>query len=68
MSCGKLKIGGGIIKEYTIIYKEEVVHTFYVTANSEEEAEEEFDRLVEEGEIDFSRGEVYDTSINIFES
>jgi hypothetical protein len=63
-----LKIGGGIIKEYTVIYKEEVVHTFYVTANSEEEAEEEFDRLVEEGEIDFSRGEVCDTSINIFES
>lgn len=49
------------MKEYLITYKEHLVHSFYVKADSEDEAMEEFDRLVENGEIDFSGGEVYDT-------
>ena len=55
-----------IIKEYAIVYKESLLHTFYVEADSEEEAEEEFDRLVENGEIDFSDGEIYDTSTSVY--
>jgi hypothetical protein len=53
------------LKTYAIVYKVRLVHTFYVEANSEDEAEEEFDRLVENGEIDFSGGEVYDTSTSV---
>jgi len=49
------------MKEYLITYKEHLVHSFYVKADSEDEAMEEFDRLVKNGEIDFSGGEVYDT-------
>lgn len=49
------------MKEYRITYKEHLVHTFYVKADTPDDAIEEFDRLVENGEIDFSGGEVYDT-------
>ena len=46
---------------YKIIYKEVLHHEFEVEANSREEAEKEFGRLADAGEIDFSDGEVIDT-------
>ena len=50
---------------YKIIYKETLVHTFYVEANSEEEANKVFENQVSNGEIDFSDGEIDDTEIKI---
>jgi hypothetical protein len=55
-------------KKYTIIYNETVTHWFDVEAESEEEALDEFNFQVDNGEIDFSRGEVTDSSINIVEA
>lgn len=54
-------------KKYTIIYNETVTHWFDVEAESEEEALDEFNFQVSNGEIDFSRGEVTDSSIDIVE-
>ena len=53
--------------KYKINYKEVLYHTFYVEAATSEEAEAEFDRQVEAGDIDFSDGEVIDTDIKIEE-
>ena len=55
------------MKEYKITYKETLVHTFYVTADSEEEARSAFDAEVHEGLIDFSDGEVAETEVSISE-
>lgn len=55
------------MKTYKIIYTESLFHVFYVDANSKEEAEEEFERLAENGELDFSGGDVYDRRIESIE-
>ena len=53
---------------YKIIYTESLSHEFYVDAASENEAREKFAYLSENGELDFSNGEVYDSGVkNIFE-
>lgn len=54
-------------KKYMIIYNETVTHDFYVDAESEEEAEAEFKRQINNGEIDFSNGEVTDSSVEVIE-
>ena len=54
-------------KIYKVTYIEELVHTFYVDADSLEEAEKEFNKLSCNGELDFSYGEVCDTTITIQE-
>ena len=48
-------------KTYKVIYTEIVVHLFYVEAEDEVEAIEEFDRMSRNGELDFSGGEIVDT-------
>lgn len=53
--------------KYRIDYKEVLHHTFYVDADTPEEAEAEFNRQVGAGDIDFSDGEVVDTAIKIEE-
>ena len=55
------------MKNYQIIYNEVLTHSFQVEANSEEEAEVEFKRMLYGGELDFSDGEVTDTSFEICE-
>ena len=53
---------------YKIIYTEFLRHEFYVDAESENEAREKFARQSENGELDFSNGEVCDSWVkNIFE-
>ena len=53
---------------YKIIYTESLCHEFYVDATSENEAREKFERQSENGDLDFSNGEVYDSGVkNIFE-
>lgn len=54
-------------KKYTIIYNETVTHWFDVEAESEEEALDEFNFQVDNGEIDFSDGEVTDSSLKVME-
>ena len=56
------------MKNYQIIYNEVITHSFQVEANSEEEAEVEFKRMSYNGELDFSDGEITDTSFEIDEN
>lgn len=55
------------MKTYKIIYTESLVHTFYVNALNKESAREEFNRKSANGELDYSGGEVYDTSVESIE-
>ena len=54
-------------KQYMIVYTETITHWFYVDAESKEDAEDEFNYQVNEGQIDFSDGEVTDSNIDILE-
>ena len=56
------------MKTYEVIYNEVITHSFRVDANSEEEAEAEFKRMLDDGELDFSYGEITDTSFEIYEN
>ena len=49
------------MKTYEIIYKEELYHTFYVEANSKEEAEQKL--WTNPSEFDYSNGECYDSEV-----
>lgn len=49
------------MNEYKIIHREELVGWFYVNANSEEEAIEEYHHMLSNGEIDFSDMEMVDS-------
>ena len=55
------------MKDYQIIYNEVLTHSFQVEANSEEEAKSEFQKMLRNGELDFSYGEITDTSFEIYE-
>ena len=55
------------MKDYQIIYNEVLTHSFQVEADSEEEAEAKFQEMLENGELDFSYGEITDTSFEIYE-
>lgn len=47
---------------YKIIHKEELIGWFYVEADSEEEALDEFDFQVNDGKVDFSDMEMINSS------
>lgn len=55
------------MKTYVVHYTETLVHTFYVEANNEEEAKEEFEYELQEGKVDFSDGEVSEANYTIEE-
>ena len=55
------------MKTYKIIYTESLYHEFYVDAESKDEAREKFNHQSENGELDFSDGEVYDAGIESIE-
>ena len=46
------------MKTYKVIYKETLIHWFYVDAENEEEAKERFEQGLMDGEYDFSDGSV----------
>ena len=46
------------MKNYRIVYKETLIHTFDVEADSEEEAKTAFEEKISYGEFDFSDGEI----------
>ena len=50
---------------YKIIYTESLCHAFYVDAESDDEAREKFERQSENGDLDVSDGEVYNSEIKI---
>ena len=56
------------MKTYTIVYKETLIHTFEVEANSPEEAKNVFEEKIAYGEFDFSDGEIDTTEFNIKEA
>lgn len=47
---------------YKIVHKEELIGLFFVEANSEEEALEEFNFQVNDGQVDFSDMELVESS------
>ena len=49
------------MKTYEIIYKEILYHTFYVEAESEEEAKNKL--FTDPNEFDYSNGECYDSEV-----
>lgn len=51
------------MKTYRILFKEELIHSFYIDAENEEAAREEFECMGMDGELDFSGGEVVDSGI-----
>ena len=55
------------MKTYKVTYKETLIHTFYVDANSAEEAERIFNEQGMDGELDFSDGTVDETEYIIEE-
>ena len=55
------------MKTYKVTYKETLIHEFYVDANNEEEAKENFEQGLMSGEFDFSGGFVDDTDYSIEE-
>ena len=56
------------MKTYKIIYHEIVSHIFYVDADNKDEAEEKFEAMAYNGELDYSDGEVIDTETKIYEN
>lgn len=56
------------MKTYKIIYNEVISHVFYVDANNEDEAEKKFESMANNGELDYSDGEVADTETKIYEN
>jgi hypothetical protein len=55
------------MRTYKIIYKETLIHTFEVDANSPEEAKVIFEEKIAYGEFDFSDGEIDETEFIIQE-
>ena len=55
------------MKTYKIVYKETLVHWFYVDAEDECEAEEKFKQGLMDGEFDLSDGSVDEADYNIEE-
>ena len=55
------------MKTYQIIYNEVITHSFEAEAKNEEKAEAKFQKMLENGELDFSYGEITDTSFEIYE-
>lgn len=52
---------------YKVVYKETLIHTFYVDAENTDEAKEKFEQGLMDGEFDFSDGEIDDTEFTIKE-
>ena len=48
--------------EFKIVHREELVGEFYLEADSEEDAIQKFNFMVDNGEIDFSDMEMVDSS------
>ena len=56
------------MKNYVVVYKEILSHTFYVEANDENEAKEKFKEAQESGDFDYSYGKIVDTTTEAYEA
>jgi hypothetical protein len=56
------------MKTYKVTYIEKLIHTFYVDANNEEEAQRVFEEQAISCELDFSDGEIDETEYKIEEA
>ena len=55
------------MKTFKVAYVEKLVHTFYIDAENEKAAVNEFYRKSEDGELDFGCGEIDNTWIKYVE-
>ncbi len=55
------------MKTYKVTYIEKLIHTFYVEAENEEEAEEAFEQGMMDDAFDLSGGEVDDADYSVKE-
>ena len=51
------------MKMFKVTYKEVLYHEFYVEADSEDDVEDEFERMGNEGELDFSDADLVEGNI-----
>lgn len=51
------------MKMFKVTYKEVLYHEFYVEADSEDDVEDEFERMGNEGELDFSDADLIEGNI-----
>jgi hypothetical protein len=56
------------MKTYKVTYRETLIHTFYVEAENIDDAEDTFNKLIDNGKIDFSDGEIDTTELKIEEN
>ena len=55
------------MKTFKVKYKEVIMHEFYVDAESEDDVFDEFDRMVDNNQIDFSDGDLVEGNIETIE-
>ena len=51
------------MKMFKVTYKEVLYHEFYVEAETEDDVEDEFERMGNEGELDFSDADLVEGNI-----
>lgn len=51
------------MKTFKVTYKEVIVHEFYVDAETESEVDDRFTEMADEGELDWSHGEIDSSEI-----
>ena len=51
------------MKTFKVTYKEVLYHEFYVEAETEDDVEDEFERMAIEGELDFSDADLVEGNI-----
>ena len=55
------------MKEFKVTYKEILIHEFFIEAETESEVENKFVEMANDGELDFSHGEIEYGNIDIIE-
>lgn len=51
------------MKTFKVLYKEIIVHEFFIDAESAAEIDEKFVEMANDGELDFSHGEIESSDI-----
>ena len=51
------------METYKVVYEERIIHCFYIEADSEDGAMEEFERLSFNAELDLSDGELVEGNV-----
>ena len=51
------------MKTFKVTYKEVLIHEFYIDAETESDVDDKFVEMANEGELDFSHGEIDSSEI-----